>query len=158
MMENTQSLDSIKTVRCLGLYGSTCGNPLPNWRHQARVTWMTPWNADFSVNWRYIGGSKLDAADPSNPAYGNALVGTSINANGLDNTINQYNYIDLSASYKLWDKYTFRAGVNNLFDKDPPVLNADYAVSGGFIGENGNTFTMYDVMGRVLYMSFSAKW
>ena len=158
MMENTQTLDSIRTVHCLGLYGATCGNPLPNWRHQARVTWNTPWNADFSVNWRYIGGSKLDAADPSNPAYGNALVNGSYNANGLDNTINQYNYIDLSASYKLWDKYTLRAGVNNLFDKDPPVLNADYAVSGGFIGENGNTFTMYDVMGRVLYMSFSAKW
>jgi outer membrane receptor protein involved in Fe transport len=154
---NTQALDTIKTVRCAGLYGSTCGNPLPNWRHQARLTWITPWNADFSVNWRYIGGSKLDAADPSNPAYGNALVAGSPNAQGLDNTINGYNYIDLSASYKLWDKYTLRAGVNNLMDKDPPVLNADYAVPGNFIGENGNTFTMYDTMGRVLYMSFSAK-
>jgi len=25
-------------------------------------------------------------------------------------------------------------------------------------GENGNTFTMYDVLGRVIYMSFTAKW
>jgi outer membrane receptor protein involved in Fe transport len=155
---NTQALDTIATVRCAGLYGSTCGNPLPYWRHQARLTWLTPWNADFSVNWRYIGGSKLDAADPSNPAYGNAAFGGSNNAQGLDNTINAYNYIDLSASYKLWDKYTFRAGVNNLMDKDPPALNTTYAVPGTAGGENGNTFTMYDVLGRVIYMSFTAKW
>jgi len=157
---NTQSLDSIPTVRCAGLYGATCGNPLPYWRHQARLTWITPWNADFSVNWRYIGGSKLDGDDPSNPAYGgptNDCNGLA-NCGGLDSTINSYNYIDLSTSYKLWDKYTFRAGVNNLMDKDPPVLNAAYAVPGNFIGENGNTFTMYDTMGRVIYMSFSAKW
>jgi len=155
---NTQSLDANSTIRCAGLYGSTCGNPLPYWRHQARLTWLTPWNADFSVNWRYIGGSKLDATDPSNPAYGNANIGDSKIANGIDNTINAYSYIDLSASYKLWDKYTFRVGVNNLMDKDPPVLDAQYSVPGNFIGENGNTFTMYDVMGRVIYMSFSAKW
>ena len=158
LQAETQFLDVTKAYNCAGLFGSTCGNPLPNWRHQARLTWLTPWNADFSVNWRYIGGVKLDADDPSNPAYGNASMGNSTTGYGLDSTINAYSYIDLSASYKLWEKYTFRAGVNNLMDKDPPMLNQAYAVQASSGGSNGNTYTMYDVLGRVIYMSFTAKW
>jgi iron complex outermembrane receptor protein len=153
MQASLQSVDNIQAYNCAGLFGATCGNPQPNWRHQARLTWTTPWNADFSVNWRYIGGVKLDADDPSNPAYGNAA-----GYQGLDSTINSYNYIDLAASYTLWDKYTVRAGVNNLMDKDPPMLNQQYSGTANATGgTNGNTFTMYDVLGRVIYMSFSAK-
>ena len=24
------------------------------WRDRLRVTWATPWNVDFSANWRYM--------------------------------------------------------------------------------------------------------
>jgi outer membrane receptor protein involved in Fe transport len=148
----TQVQDSLKAFNCAGLFGTSCGDPQPNWRHQMRVTWETPYNANVSVNWRYIGGVKLDANDPNNPGYGNAA-----GYDGLDSSINAYSYIDLAASYKLWEKYTFRAGVNNLMDKDPPIVNQQYGIGGNAGGQNGNTFTMYDVMGRVIYMSFSAK-
>lgn len=152
----TQQLDVIKAYNCSGLFGPTCGTPQPHWRHTARVTWVTPWNADFSVNWRYIGGTKFDGNDPSNPGYGASTSACGVtNCAGLDQSINGYNYIDLSASYQIWDKYTIRLGVNNLFDKDPPLLT-NFAI-GGINGTNNNTYTMYDTLGRLLFVHFTAK-
>ena len=51
---------------CAGLFGLTCGVPLPKWRHRLRITWATPWDVDFSANWRYMSGVSLDS-NTSNP-------------------------------------------------------------------------------------------
>ena len=50
----------------------------------------------------------------------------------------------------------FRVGVNNIFDKDPPVINgADFLSS--YV--NGNTFPgMYDSLGRYLFAGVTAKY
>jgi len=153
----TQQIDVIRAYNCAGLYGPTCQTPQPNWRHQARVTWVTPWDADLSVAWRYIGGTKLDADSPSNPGFGSvtSACGGLVNCGGLNSSINAYNYIDLSASYKLFDRLTIRLGVNNLFDKDPPALTT--LAIGGVNGTNNNTYTMYDTLGRILFAHFTAK-
>jgi len=156
-----QQLDVVRAYNCAGLFGPTCASnqtgPQPYWRHQMRLSWETPWNAGFSVNWRYLGGVKLDADDPHNPGYGGATTacGGLVNCGGLNATINAYSYIDLAASYKLLDRYTLRLGVNNLFDKDPPALTT--LGIGGVIGTNNNTYTMYDTMGRLLFAHFTAK-
>ena len=139
------------------MFGPTCGTPQPYWRHQAKLSWITPWNADISLNWRYIGAVKLDADTPGNPGFGGATTACAglVNCGGLNATINSVNFFDLAASYKLWDKYTLRLGVNNLFDKDPPALTT--LGIGGVIGTNNNTYTMYDTMGRLLFAHFTAK-
>jgi outer membrane receptor for ferrienterochelin and colicin len=136
------------------LYGSTCsagGNNGPNftWRHNARLTWITPWQVDMSANWRYLSAVRLDT-NSSQPALNNGLY------DAYDAVIPAYNYLDLSATWKVGTHYTLSAGVNNVLDKDPPFLNHSvvYYVNGG---GNENTYTSYDTLGRVLFVSFNAK-
>jgi outer membrane receptor protein involved in Fe transport len=152
MMNVTQILDQIKSFDCNGLYGTNCGIPSPRWRHTFRATWNAPWGQDFSFNWRYIGAVKLDANSPSQPNYN----GGGANYDNYDARIGSYSYFDLSTSYALWNKYTLRVGVNNVFDKDPPML----ALGGALAGVNGATidaFSTYDTLGRQIYMNFNAK-
>jgi iron complex outermembrane receptor protein len=51
-------------------------------------------------------------------------------------------------------KVTLRAGVNNLFDKDPPLVDLDYLPS---VLGNGNTLPqVYDTLGRYIFISLTA--
>ncbi len=61
----------------------------------------------------------------------------------------------MSAAYT-WSKLTFRVGVNNLFDKDPPLIGAD-EIGNGLFGENNTYPQIYDTLGRFLHASVSAK-
>ena len=70
--------------------------------------------------------------------------------------INAYNYFDLAATWHVGEKYVLTAGVNNILDKDPPFLNHSvvYYVNGG---GNENTYGAYDTLGRLIFLSFTAK-
>ena len=131
---------------CAGLFGATCGNPAPTWRHTLRTTWDTPWGASVSVAWRYLSSVTYDG-NSSNPLLNSGSF------DAIDNRIPAYSYIDLSTAYTLWDKYTLRVGVNNLMDKDPPVVGLNLETAGA----NGNSYATYDTLGRMIFMSFSAK-
>jgi iron complex outermembrane recepter protein len=150
-----QSVATTVSYNCAGLYGPICssgGDPGPNfkWRHNARLTWVTPWDVDLSVNWRYMSAVKLDFNNPQP-----ALNGGSYDA--YDAVIPAYNYMDVSVAWRLWKKFTFRAGVNNILDKDPPI-NSDLAIYGVNGGANGNVYTgTYDSLGRVIFASINAK-
>jgi iron complex outermembrane recepter protein len=141
---------------CAGLYGDICSsgaataNPIFRWRHTMRTTWSTPWEGlDITASWRYFSGMKLDALSPqANLSQAPATV-----ANGgissTDAAIKAYNYLDLSAAVKLVDKITLRVGVNNVFDKDPPIIGGSNLPS---IAGNGNTFPqVYDALGRFIF-------
>jgi len=150
-----QSVTSLVSYNCAGLYGTICssgGDPGPNftWRHDARLTWLTPWDVDVSLNWRYLSAVKLDLNSPQ-PALNNGSY------DAYDAVIPAYNYMDVSVAWRLWKKYTFRAGVNNILDKDPPI-NSDLAIYNHFGGANGNVYTgTYDSLGRVIFASINAK-
>jgi iron complex outermembrane receptor protein len=130
---------------CAGLYGSTCGTPLPEWRHRIRGTWMTPWNLDLSATWRHFDKVKIDTSD-SNPLLAGAF--TAVNAE-----LGQRDYLDLAASWSVTKQFTIWGGVNNVFDKDPPLSSA---VGAGF--GNGNTYPqVYDALGRKLFLSLQYR-
>jgi len=63
-----------------------------------------------------------------------------------------YNYFDISGAINIAKTVTIRLGINNLFDKDPPIM-----VSGTFSDCpvtfcNGNTYSQfYDALGRYVY-------
>jgi iron complex outermembrane receptor protein len=143
---------------CAGLFGLTCsagnsyggGNvPDPRWRHKYRVTWATPWKVDVSLQWRYIAAVKADV-DSSNQVLAGAY-GTLVDAK-----IPAYNYFDLAASWQVKDNITLRMGVNNIFDKDPPVIDS---VSYPLTAAGGNTYPgMYDPLGRTLFVNLTAKY
>ena len=53
------------------------------------------------------------------------------------------------------DAVDLRAGVRNLFDKDPPITDNNSAPASDI---NGNTFpNTYDAVGRVLYVGATIK-
>ena len=51
----------------------------------------------------------------------------------INRKISAYSYFDLAALWKLGEKTEMRAGVNNLLDKSPPIIAADYAPGEGSV-------------------------
>ena len=131
---------------CAGLHGTTCGTPLPKWRHKVRAVWGTPWRGiEVGATWRYIKGVKLDATSD------NPLLASDFEP--ADERLGARNYLDMVGSWAMNKNLTFRVGVNNLLDKDPPVTGVVAAVFG-----NGNTYPqVYDAMGRHIFLNLTAK-
>lgn len=150
-----QTVAAATKYDCASLYGSICSagedtGPNFTWRHSARLTWLTPWDhLAVSARWRYLSAVHLDT-NSSQPALNNGFY------DAYDNVIPAYNYLDLSASWQLGDHFTLRAGCNNVFDKDPPFLN-DTVIYGVVGGANQNTYTVYDFMGRELFLTASLR-
>ena len=142
------------TYDCAGLFGKTCGTPIPKWRHKLRVTWNTPWPLSISGQWRYIGSVKFDG-NSTNPLLAAHPYGLT---DLVDAKIPSYNYFDLSATWKVNDKMTVRGGMNNVFSKNPPVLDSGiFPVSAPPFG-NGNTFPqVYDSLGRYMFIGLTAN-
>ena len=133
---------------CAGLYGSTCGVS-SRWRHNLRTTWQMPWNVDASLVWRFIGKVGQDNNDP-NPL----LFQTTYGALDLAQThLPNVSYFDLTGTWHVTKNFNLRAGINNLLDKDPPIITNPTLQGGG----QANTFAAYDVLGRQLYLAFTAK-
>jgi outer membrane receptor protein involved in Fe transport len=137
------------TYDCAGLYGLTCGVPLPKWRHRLRTTWNTPWDVDFSVNWRYLSWTKFDG-NVQNPFIANNFYDRS------DATINSYYYIDLAADWNVRTGVDLHFGVNNVFDRLPPTLTTNALPVGP---GNDNTFPgTYDSLGRTFFIGATIKY
>ncbi len=157
---NVTSAYSNVSYNCAGLFGIVCGTPTPKWRSKMRVTWDTPWdNLQLSLQWRHITGAKLDV-NTANPVL-NALCGSTSSQpcpDPADARIPDYDYFDLSAAWEATKGIEIRAGVNNILDKDPPVYDSTfYGVSSPPFG-NGNTYPgVYDSLGRVMFVSVTAK-
>ena len=152
---DTQPLPGGPTFNCKGLFGTTCGTPAPEWRHKLRVTWSTPYSygdwfksLSLSAQWRYFGKTTLDAfsSDPQ------------LNNPGLqyetDRTFSSHSYLDLTANFTVHNNLNFRVGVNNVFDKDPPITGSSNCPA-GFC--NGGTYPqIYDALGRFVFVGLSA--
>ena len=142
-----EPLPGLGSYDCKGLFGPTCGQPSPAWRHQARLTWTDPANVgSLSLNWRYVGPTSLTNNTDDPFLTGDPYV---INAH-----LPAYNYFDLAATVTVRKGIAFRAGVNNLLDKDPPAVAQGLAAAFG----NGNTFPgVYDVAGRTFFFGINAQ-
>ena len=136
---------------CAGLFGTTCGQPTPKWRHKLRVTWVTPWNLSLSAQWRYMSSAKLDL-NTNNPSLHNPLA-----PDVDDASIPAFNYLDLSGEWRIRDHIVMHAGVNNVFDKDPPIVDSNsFGISAPPFG-NGNTYPqVYDSLGRTVFVGITA--
>ncbi|HEX7947038.1 MAG TPA: TonB-dependent receptor [Phenylobacterium sp.] len=154
---SVQSLPGDPYFNCAGLYGTICSasagltSPNPKWRNKLRVSWATPlaygdWFHDFSVavQWRHFSKAKLDAYD-SDPQLNNTGL-----QYATDRVLASRDYFDLSMSWTVKDNVNFRAGVNNIFDKDPPLNGSSNCPAGPC---NGNTWPqVYDALGRFLFI------
>ena len=72
-----------------------------------------------------------------------------------DLSVPAQNYIDVSATWRFRDSYTVRAGVNNLFDLDPPIVGS--LMGGADPRFNGNTYpVVYQALGRFIFLGLTA--
>jgi outer membrane receptor protein involved in Fe transport len=61
-------------------------------------------------------------------------------------------YFDLSASYHFRESVEVRGGVNNLLDKDPPIVTSELIAGGA-----ANSYELYDGLGRQLFLALTVK-
>jgi outer membrane receptor protein involved in Fe transport len=75
----------------------------------------------------------------------------------IDGHIPAYDYIDLAGDWNIRDGVDFHAGVNNIFDKNPPLVYS--AIAGPSELGNGNTFPgTYDSLGRAIFVGVTIKY
>ena len=146
MGQKNTPLPGAATYDCKGLFGPQCVGLFPEWRHTLRMIWNAPYNVQASLAWRYIGGAEYEA-DSSQPT-----IGGSKTPDPIAHTIPAVNYMDVALAWQVHPKLTLRAGVNNILDQDPPLI--ENAIVGG---ANPNTYPTYDLLGRHIFLALTAK-
>lgn len=139
-----EALPDVRSYDCAETFGTTCGQPSPTWRHKLRATWYTPADIDVSLSWRYIGSVKSDRLLPD--------IGGEIPS--VDSSIGAQNYFDLAANWRMSDKLNVSLAINNVADRTPPIIGANYILS----YSNGGTYPgLYDLLGRYIYLGIKAN-
>ena len=132
--------------RCLGAYGSTCGEPIPEFKGVTRFTW-TLGDLSLSMRHRFIDSVTTDryvlpktARAPTVPSL----------ATFTNPKLDAQDYIDLSFTYDIGEKLEVYGGANNVLDRDPPIV----AGFGGY----GNTFpATYDYAGVTFFVGVNVR-
>jgi iron complex outermembrane receptor protein len=127
---------------CVGAYGSTCGEPIPELKGVSRFTW-TMGGLGVSLRHRFIDGVTTDRyilPVRQNPSAPPPRLDTFTNPK-----FGSKNYLDLSVTLDLGEKAEVFGGVNNVLEEDPPIV----AGFGGY----GNTFpATYDYAGMTFFV------
>jgi len=139
-------LPGADTYDCAGLFGPTCSGLFPKWRHTFRVSWNAPHDLQLTATWRYIGHA-LYEADSDQPT-----IGGNTTPDPIAHKVPSVNYFDLAGAWNINEKLTLRAGVNNIFDKDPPMIENE--IVGGALP---NSYPAYDFLGRQMFVSLTAR-
>ena len=132
----TDSGPGIDPFDCVGFYSQNCsansvGVPTPEWRHRFRTSWVTPWDLDLSVTWRYMDAVKGFGFDPAR----------------IDYELPAQDYFDIAANWAVTEKASVTLGINNVADDNPPI-SATVGTTG-----NGNTYPQtYDALGRYVFV------
>ena len=139
------------------------GPPEP--RSGATKARLMPWNTPFgqygwfgnlrlSAQWRYFSSVDLDATS-SQPALTGPVAPS-------DAKLGSRSYLDLLATFKVKDNYSFRIGVNNVLDQDPPLAGFGFPPAGlpsncpaGACNQNVYS-QMYDTLGRYIFVGLTA--
>src|SRR6185503_21037649 len=118
----------------------TCGTPSPEWRVKTRLTLTTPQGIALSFQWRYMSAVQRDSMSPDPDLH-------AATTPPADQRMAAQNYFDLTLTARIGDHYAFRAGVNNITDREPPLATR----LPGTVG-SGNTYPqVYDSMGRYIF-------
>ena len=135
------SLPTVATLNWAGHYGVDVGVPYPKTKFSQRTTWNV---SQFAVgyNWRYIGGTTLQADK----------VGSFLPQN---ESIKGVSYFDLNGSWQATKNFRLSLTVNNAMNKQPPLIGTG-VTTGAY--NFGNTIPLlYDVIGRRYTLSATAS-
>ncbi len=148
---NTQAAPNQPILKWLGSQGPNLNGLDPGaFRYKLYTTLSyTLGPAYVGLHWRHLPGTNAEGH------VLNAATNTTLPTSGYDN-------VDLSGTYAVNDRLTLRAGVDNLFDKAPPIQVATTAIPGftlassGLGGEGPNS-GFYDELGRRFYAGANLK-
>jgi len=147
---------------CVGYYSANCGftgSMQPKWQISWRNT-FTFGKLDASILWRHISGMQQEPDDVSGsgPAFAGQLpVGFGYREGETVDfgKIGAYDWFDLTLRFNVNDNLTLTAAVQNLFDKDPPIVGSSI---GSTAYNSGNTYpSTYDALGRRFAVSARVK-
>lgn len=149
---NATVLDKTTTIplpgeheyNCAGLYGNTCGQAIPDYQHSLRLTWTLPVSVQVSAQWRYIGEVTNEQNTDDVTLSGNPVT--------FGGKLSSMSYLDLSGAWEINKTFTVRAGINNILDQDPPLVDTVWSGPG-----TPNTWGPYDTLGRQVFMSATAR-
>jgi iron complex outermembrane recepter protein len=130
------------------------------WRALGTIGWnLGNWDAQWTM--RFVDGFKVGSANPNTGTRTCAdLAGYTINTTTNQRQVtprceftrgaNTYHNLQVGYKYEPWNS-TFRLGVDNVFDKQPPILYQNNTL-------NGNTDERtFDTVGRYFWMSASVN-
>ena len=130
-----QSSNESALIDCKGKFGTTC-SPTSDLRWVQRTTWSLD-DITVSALWRHMSGVDIQS---------DQIASTFAQFQSIES----YDYVDLYASYHYGDHTKFTFGIDNIFEKDSPVLGGEV---GATSFNNGNTFpSTYDNLGRMYKM------
>ncbi len=147
---------------CVGFYSANCGftgSLQPKFQWSWRNT-VTVDKLDISLLWRHIDGMVQEPRDVD--ASGAAFSGPIPAGFGYKDgeTVNfgdikAADYFDLTLRFNVSDNLTFTGTVQNLLDKQPPVVGSSV---GAIAFNSGNTYpSTYDALGRRFAVSARVK-
>jgi iron complex outermembrane recepter protein len=131
---------------CVGFYSTSCGNPQPKLQWNARTT-LGFGGTDISLLWRHLDGVTVEPIAPTPQVFGGVpTTGGPATVFAAFRNIPAYNYFDLSARQSVGENLQFTFTIQNLLDKDAPLVGNTI---GGTGPNSGNTFpSVYDALGR----------
>lgn len=129
----------------VGYFGDGVGNPIPKWRHNLRGTFTGAEGLfQVSLNWRYISATE------------SGTVRTRVQKTFA--RIPNYSYFDLAANVNIAKRMTLGVTINNLLDKDPPIIPArGGALTYSINGWQNSPVNFYDIYGRYIQFSVTTK-
>ena len=138
LTKETDPLEGVPSAiyDCVGLIHPDCF-PAPEWRHVATATYdSNEWWA-VTGRWRYY-----------DDVFHDGTVDTIVN-----DEIGNEQYFDVSAVFRFMDTHDLVVGVNNVFDKEPPLMG------GGTFFTQGNTVAgFWDMLGRYMFANVTFRW
>jgi outer membrane receptor protein involved in Fe transport len=150
---DTKTLATPESVEydCAGLYGNQCGPAVPDWRHSLRLSWLFPGDFQASLQWRYVDSVGHEANSNQETLW---LFDDEGNREIVEfgDRLSARSYLDLAGTWDITDQYSLRAGINNLMDKDPPLVDTRWSGPG-----TPNTWGPYDTLGRTVFFAVTGK-
>lgn len=138
---------------CVNYYSVNCsftGSIQPKYQWSLRNTFSID-KIDLSLLWRHIGAVEHEPADIADqglffagtlPASTGPVAGRKVDFN----KIGAADYFDLTTRYNVNDNFTFTFTVQNLLDRQPPIVGN---TAGATTYNSGNTYpSTYDALGR----------
>jgi outer membrane receptor protein involved in Fe transport len=136
-------INDAATYDCVGKISPNCSG-IPKWKHSLTARYSVN-QYSVSMKWRHGQGYDYVLTD-GKPGTQDKLV--SVTYGGK---LPGYNYIDLSGSYSLTKMVSLSFGINNLFDKEPPLVGDGLAATSN-VPAGG-----YDQVGRYLFANVNVK-